>query len=454
MHRFIFGCVAAALFAASSAHAVFVNPDGVGQALIYPYFTAQTSGPNPYNTFVSLVNRNDVMRSVRVRIREGRNHREVLGFNLLLGARDSWTGAIIPTANGAQLVTEDKSCTAPAIGSAIALSAAGFTGVNDDGLGSDVSRLREGYIEVLEMASFVIAENRPAAPSCDAYRADNLTGILSRPRGELSGTLTLINVSNGMEFSVNAEALDDLASTPFHRPASDPYPDFNAAEIGTGAAFLFEGTVYRLTARTGLEAIEAVLTRGIVVNEYVLDAGSRSTTDWVFTFPTWRFHAGEPPTVGVGLSFSSREGRDIEPCSFPECPPGAGYNIPIGLAYGTSVMSIRRAPTASTVTAPSDVLGARNAVIVNMPLHSDNGSLAAELLGGAGPDTSVVRTRISDGTVVQQGTIKLFGAPVSGFMVRTFRNDFLRCGEITCQGNYGGAFPHKYVRQPYPDPLK
>jgi len=43
-----------------------------------------------------------------------------------------------------------------------------------------------------------------------------------------------------------------------------------------------------------------------------------------------------------------------------------------------------------------------------------------------------------------------WGLPVVGFMVRTFRNGNLACGSATCQGNYGGAFPHRYVRTAYP----
>ena len=50
--------LAAALAACLSpdAHAVRLDPDGVGQALIFPYYTARSSGPNPLNTYVSIVN--------------------------------------------------------------------------------------------------------------------------------------------------------------------------------------------------------------------------------------------------------------------------------------------------------------------------------------------------------------------------------------------------------------
>ena len=56
MHRIILGCVSAALFAATSAHAVFVNPDGAGQGLIYPYYTTQAIAGNAYNSLLSVVN--------------------------------------------------------------------------------------------------------------------------------------------------------------------------------------------------------------------------------------------------------------------------------------------------------------------------------------------------------------------------------------------------------------
>ena len=105
--------LAAASFSAIDASAVYLDPAGTGQALIYPYYTAQSSGGSPLNTLVTVVNRGTDTKVIRVRFREGRNAREVASFNLYLGASDTWTAAVIADAGGARLITADQSCVNP-----------------------------------------------------------------------------------------------------------------------------------------------------------------------------------------------------------------------------------------------------------------------------------------------------------------------------------------------------
>ena len=42
--------------AAGTAHAVYQDPSGQGQVLLYPYYTVQQAGGNSYNTYISVVN--------------------------------------------------------------------------------------------------------------------------------------------------------------------------------------------------------------------------------------------------------------------------------------------------------------------------------------------------------------------------------------------------------------
>src|SRR6266478_1322491 len=109
-----------ALGATGAAQAVNVNPDGLGQALIYPYYTTQGTGTNgsiaPYNSLLSVVNSTNSGKVVKVRFLEGKNSKEVLDFNLWLSPKDVWTAAIVPTsAGGAAILTADLSCTTPPI---------------------------------------------------------------------------------------------------------------------------------------------------------------------------------------------------------------------------------------------------------------------------------------------------------------------------------------------------
>ena len=71
---------------AGLANAVDLNPDGLGQVLIYPYYTVNKS----QDTQFSVVNSSDIGKAVKVRFLEGYNSREVLDFNLYLSPNDVW----------------------------------------------------------------------------------------------------------------------------------------------------------------------------------------------------------------------------------------------------------------------------------------------------------------------------------------------------------------------------
>lgn len=142
-----------------------INPDGTGQVLIYPYYTV--NGGN--QTLLSVVNTTSQGKAVKIRFLEGRNSREVLDFNLYLAAYDVWTGAIFSLVeNGpANLVTLDKSCTAPTFANNAELPSLSngvkyapfrnykYTGTNNDSGPDSVARTREGHFEMIEMGTVI-----------------------------------------------------------------------------------------------------------------------------------------------------------------------------------------------------------------------------------------------------------------------------------------------------------
>src|SRR5262245_65442656 len=74
-----------ALGVTGAAQAVNVNPDGLGQVLIYPYYTTRVDGAgNAYGTLLSVINSTGSAKAVKGGFLEGQNSREVLDFNLLL----------------------------------------------------------------------------------------------------------------------------------------------------------------------------------------------------------------------------------------------------------------------------------------------------------------------------------------------------------------------------------
>src|SRR5215467_4151963 len=137
---------------ANMASAVNLNPDGLGQVLLYPYYTVN----GHQQTLLSVVNTDTVNgKAVKVRFLEGYNSREVLDFNLYLSPNDVWTARVSQTSDsgGGAVFTSDLSCTDPAIpSSGVPFRTAAFDGTGpvpaDEGP-QDITRTREGYIELI-----------------------------------------------------------------------------------------------------------------------------------------------------------------------------------------------------------------------------------------------------------------------------------------------------------------
>src|SRR5258705_6871367 len=149
-----------ALGVTGPADAVNVNPGGLGQALIYPYYTVNSDAAgNTYNSLLSVVNTTNSAKAVKVRFLEGKNSREVLDFNLFLSKYDVWTAAIIPspTSGGGRVVSFDKSCTIPSntfLAAGVDFVNFAYVGSNDDKGGAGLDRTKEGYVEIIEMATY------------------------------------------------------------------------------------------------------------------------------------------------------------------------------------------------------------------------------------------------------------------------------------------------------------
>ena len=485
----------ATAMAATDAAAVSLATDGLGQALIYPYYTVRTSaGGNAFNTYLSLVNHNTAAKALRVRVREGRAAKAVLDFNLYLGPNDVWAGAFVPTAGGAQLITPDTSCTDPAFAAgsglpALSLHSNGYTGANADGFGDTLDRTREGYVEIIEMATLsgasaaAVAHNPAGMPNnCNAIRA-TATPSVGPPSGLLSGTLTLINVNSGQDFTLGATALQDLSTRTLFYPAGDSNPTFASNEIDPVSIVAVGGNVYRSVWARPQDAVSAVLMHSSWTGEFIMDNATRSLADVVVTLPT-RLHyvtatTFEPPFTAAGAWNGG--------CADPAYPSWMRwrtlgeelriwfYNREAQGAFATDSCSLDcRRPTlcaASAVASPhnaathlptfdltasgSFALGSTTGGLgigSQIPMSGSgyqNGWLEFLPEGARQPLTSLslsTRTNIGTGQV-EVGSHRFSGLPIVGFTVRTFSNGTLNCsGAGSCQGNYGGAFGFKSRR--------
>jgi hypothetical protein len=347
-----------------------------------------------------------------------------------------------------------------------------YSGAFADGNGTGIDRAREGWVEVLEMATLtgtlataVTYNSSTGLPTNCAAMLSPSAAEIAAPTGGLSGTLTLINVASGRDFTVNAEALADLGTRSFYRPATDSYPDFNAAEIDAVSVVIANGSVYRSTWNRAVDAVSAVLMRSSWMGEFVLDPATRSRSDFLATFPTRQYYvvgasatapftagcntpsdtfAGEPASVRY-FDRSERSGtyRDV---FFPTPPPPVS-NFRCAAIAAFSFANDPQAANRST----SQVLGSTNLALTEgtlaMPAAFVNGWVEVRTTGTATLTSLPTSTRTSIGSgATTTGAHVYSGLPVVGFTLRTFENGTLACGTTACQGNYGGSFPLKFRR--------
>jgi len=261
---------------AGTAQAVNLNPDGLGQVLIYPFYTSN----NGSQTILSVVNTTDHAKAVKVRFLEGYNSREVLDFNLYLSHHDVWVAAIyqpqVSTGGEgvATLIVPDSSCTVPYLyGNGIAdgldygvqeFLPYAYTGDYEDGGPTDIQRAAVGHFEMIEMgrltndsaraatellpkrvgsataATHVLGEDGSELPyDCEqlvrnwtlygATPPDPLDGMWAREAaasaddqawtdtrrntGGLFGGAAVVNVANGTMFSYDAKAVQGFDKT-------------------------------------------------------------------------------------------------------------------------------------------------------------------------------------------------------------------------------------------------
>ena len=473
--RLVLAAALAALFPQAS-DAVYLNGDGQGQALIFPYYTVRDGRGGTFNTYLSVVNATTAAKALRVRFREGRNGKPVGDFNLYIGPNDVWTAAVVPNATGTSVLSVDRSCTDPVVGDgsstarpAYDLTNLSFSGANDDGGGTGLDRTREGYVEVLEMsvltgASAAATRTVNGVPSCAGLGAVPAAQT-GAPAGGLSGSLTLINVADGSDYSVNATALDEVFTRALWRPAADGYPALNAAEVSNVSTVTANGSLYRSEWPTGLDAVNATLMAESLRAEYVLDAVTNSATDLVISYPTRPLSVGpagaRPPFTKATWPNCAGPGRNGDLVSFTYFnreQAGAvaiAFDAPLLEGWATCAAVVVLPIVNKDDVAPLSGSTPGGATLPGIRINSgfQNGYIQASFYGFNATTTSLgtsARVDVATGAATQGGhTYK--GLPITGFVMRSLQNGTLSCSGGTCQGNYGSAFPFRTQRNITPN---
>jgi hypothetical protein len=287
-----------ALGAAGAAQAVSVNPTGLGDFLFYPYYTLKGAN-NPYNTLISIVNTTASTKAVKIRFREGKASAEVLDFNIFLSPYDMWTGSIEPSASGgAKLFTNDATCTIPFPFPAAGVEFRNTAYVGDEAKDNSLARLREGYFEVIEMATYdddsTVAINvkhgaNRIPKDCTKITNEAAEVEAEAVQGGLSGTASLVSPGSGLNAATDAVALVKWRRQGEYFGTADPSPNIFNADTWSNTP-TDDGNAVHAFWNNGADAVSAALMKAAIINEFVLDPGTASRTDWVITFPTkWAY---------------------------------------------------------------------------------------------------------------------------------------------------------------------
>ncbi len=437
--------------------AVQLGEKGMGQVLIYPYYTVN----NELNTLYSIVNTTAQAKAVKVRFLEGMNGQDVLDFNIYLSPFDVWTGALVPSTStvaghvGEPTVlhlSNDTTCAPYLVKSGQEF----LPFLLDLDLGNnDLQRARDGHFEVIEMgvlsgdALAAVVHSSQGVPSdCAAIQAawdsgDWALDQLENPTGGLYGAASLVNVSQGISFSFDAVALDRFwLGRGEHTSPGSITPDLNSSHKRS-SVLLSNGVAARSNWSVGFEAVSAVLLNSEVYNEYAYDTFINGKSEWVLTFPTKSYHVNPESAISApfsqnwngfeacdkfSISHWDRAEQQDPPfhCGGITCPPV--NNDDPELCFSSNVIEFLGPDNIADVS--TEVLGANNKMSL----------VPVELFHATESGWSKMSFLFDNQVMTPISGVSLKGIPVTGFSIQQFTNSGASAGLLA---QYGSLFKHK-----------
>ncbi len=481
MKKKVIAAAVAATLGHTAANAVSVNPNGLGQVLLFPYYTVQSSEAGRFDTLITLVNTTNQVKAVKIRFREAKASHEVLDFNIYMSPKDVWVAVITEDGEGAKIATPDNTCTVPRIpaeGVAFRNSEYDATqGGVDDGAGSGLDRTKEGYFEVIEMgvvsdSDAVVPASTNPSPFIPATWATHVPGStpadceslitawgggswsnppagfnsgdlnVSAPTGGLFGSVSLINVNEGTDYGYDAVALNDFfapanQADDLHRDPGTTLPTL--VDVDPKTSIVVNGNTV-ISSDWGLgnpaDPVSAVLMHSTMMNDYVTEPGIDAATSFVFTMPTKSFYV----PIGSGLTAQqpftqSFFGSACEEVLYTAWDREENTEIP--------VITVDFSPRPPVVINPSTLCFEANVVRINgkdalssktafndLETKFTNGWISADLTSG-------------HAMTADDGTVYL-GLPTIGFSAQRYFNGTLTSDSgASSLSNYGGLFAHK-----------
>jgi hypothetical protein len=280
-------------------------------------------------------------------------------------------------------------------------------------------------------------------------------GLIQTPTGGLFGDMTLINVQAGTDYTEDAIALDNFRDVGVYNTPGDTLPDLT--NVSPPVSVVVSGNnVYQTTWTNSIDAVSALFMHDHVYNTFILDAGTKSGTDWVLTFPTKRYYYGA--NGGVNYLFQRNIIANVGGC---DDVSATVYDREENSAQASVGFSPQRPGKANTLCweanvltfNASQVLGSTNNrnitttytdgwANLNFTLTSTVQAASQGFMPHQLHDNDTSVTAIG-GATTSGNSVSYIGLPVIGFAVESYTNGTLPNGVLS---NYGGNFVHKGTR--------
>jgi hypothetical protein len=300
---------------------VYVNPGGLGDALIYGYYNVRDNRDNYFN----VVN-TDTSNGVRARIRfieaadivddECGGSKEILDFDICLTPGDVWTGVIKATNDVGTLFSPDDD-TYVDIGETRGINSVIFADSFPGGVAFRTDPVVEGVTAGMTMEGYfiVIAEEGLTEVLSDGNCGPNLRDNNRQVENVLFGLNYAVDMDNLETYANNAVALGDFSSIPFKTNPVDASPNLASAVPG------------------GLTAVNFALTKSNHYATYDLESAIGGKTELIVNFPTRRLTClaqipiFDDDSVLVTI-WDDEENSPKSVCEFSPCPEGVDVDLP------------------------------------------------------------------------------------------------------------------------------
>ncbi len=422
-----------------SSLAVELDQSGMGQVLIFPFFTTD----NGWDTYINLtLGEGQVLK---VRVKSSEDGSEVNSFSIYSSPSENWGAAITQDASGQPVLRiAEGTCTIS--------DQMEFGGVGTDfPLGAGV-----GSLEVYVVSSRISSVTAESIMDCGGIAArwdaqgewadDPTAGMGPSPHSALFGEASLVNVQQGLASTYTALSLRKFADNVPHTSPADMSPNLADAEPIVDTPSL-DGFVPH--SGEGIDAVAIALGLGglsTVTNQVVNLPDIQASTDWVLSYPLAGYKNYKPYTVVVeggqlncetfGLLANS-ESELVAEAQLDEAQ-GALESWGFGTRKGGETSTLDPPPLIDVELALCSAVNVVSFDGVPSILAEENASYLTQLYDVlANESSSTLKWRPVE---VGRQDIK---RPVVGFRLTTFANGTLNGGNVLA--NYAILRPH--VRQ-------